>query len=96
MKLEILTPEHRILEAEIDAVQVPGLEGQFQILEDHAPMISTLQEGSVKIDLPSDHQHLDSLEGGLERDMADDQILRLPIKGGVIEVQQNHVILLAD
>lgn len=96
MKLEILTPEHRIFEADIDAVQVPGLEGQFQILEGHAPMISTLREGSVKIDLPSDHQQFDSLEGGLERDTSNDRILYLPIKGGVLEVQQNHVILLAD
>lgn len=96
MQLEIITPEHKIFDGEADAVQLPGKEGMFQILDNHAPIISTLKEGVVKIDIPGTHKHLDEISGHIERDKSDDKILRLNIKGGVVEVQNNKVILLAD
>lgn len=96
MQLEILTPEHRIFEHTVDAVQVPGANGLFQILDGHAPLISTLQPGTVKIDLPTDSKKLESLHGSLERDKSDDRLLRLPIDGGVVEVTKERVIILAD
>lgn len=96
MQLEILTPEHRIFESTIDAVQVPGSNGLFQILDGHAPLISTLQKGTVKIDLPTGQKKMDSLHGSLVRDRADDRILRLSINGGVVEVTRERVIILAD
>lgn len=96
MQLEIITPEHKIFEGEVDAVQLPGKDGVFQILDNHAPIISTLNEGTVKIDIPGSHKHLNELSGHIELDKSDEKILRLPIKGGVIEVQNNKVILLAD
>ena len=96
MQLEIITPEQKIFEGDADAVQFPGKEGMFQVLDNHAPIISTLVEGTVKIDIPGTHKHLNELNGHIERDKSDDKVLRLNIKGGVVEVQNNKVILLAD
>lgn len=49
MKIEILTPERKVFEGEIKSVRVPGKKGSFQVLKDHAPIISTLEAGSVII-----------------------------------------------
>jgi len=47
MKIEIITPEKKIFEGEIKSVRVPGKKGSFQVLKDHAPIISTLENGPV-------------------------------------------------
>ncbi len=96
MHLDIITPEAKIFSGDADAVQLPGADGQLQILDNHAPIISTLTEGRVKIDLASSSKKFDELSGKLEVDKSNDKILRLSIKGGVLEVQNNKVIVLAD
>lgn len=48
MQLEILTPEKKVFAGEVSLVTFPGAEGSFQVLDDHAPMISLLKEGSVE------------------------------------------------
>ena len=45
MKLEIITPEKHIFEGEADLVQLPGSDGLFEILKNHAPMIASLGKG---------------------------------------------------
>lgn len=47
MKLEILTPDKTVFEGEVISVTVPGAAGSFEILKDHAPIISTLEDGKV-------------------------------------------------
>lgn len=47
MKVIILSPEKQLYEAEVDRVVVPGEMGQFEVLENHAPIISTLVKGWV-------------------------------------------------
>lgn len=49
MKIEIITPEKKIFEGDIKSVRVPGKKGSFQVLKDHAPIISTLDNGPVII-----------------------------------------------
>jgi F-type H+-transporting ATPase subunit epsilon len=49
MHLEIITPEKKIYSGEVSSVSVPGMSGRFQLLEDHAPIISTLLNGKVKV-----------------------------------------------
>jgi F-type H+-transporting ATPase subunit epsilon len=49
MKIEIITPDKKIFEGEIKSVRVPGKKGSFQVLKDHAPIISTLDNGPVMI-----------------------------------------------
>ena len=46
MKIEIITPDKKIFEGEIKSVRVPGKKGSFQVLKDHAPIISTLENGT--------------------------------------------------
>jgi F-type H+-transporting ATPase subunit epsilon len=47
MKIEIITPDKKVFEGDIKSVRVPGKKGSFQVLNDHAPIISTLDKGSV-------------------------------------------------
>ena len=49
MHLEIVTPDKNIFAGEIDLIKLPGSKGSFEILENHAPLISTLEEGPVKV-----------------------------------------------
>ena len=50
MKLKIVSPERIEYEGEVTSVKVPGTQGNFEILNDHAPIISTLQRGRVEYD----------------------------------------------
>jgi F-type H+-transporting ATPase subunit epsilon len=49
MNLEIITPDKTIFKGEVDLVQLPGIDGSFEILNNHAPLISALREGIIKI-----------------------------------------------
>jgi F-type H+-transporting ATPase subunit epsilon len=49
MLLEIIAPDKELYIGEVDLVQVPGSKGSFEILKNHAPIISTLEEGQIKI-----------------------------------------------
>ncbi len=49
MKIEIITPDKSIYSGEVRSVRVPGRKGSFQVLKDHAPIISTLEAGPVII-----------------------------------------------
>ncbi|MDQ2753533.1 MAG: ATP synthase F1 subunit epsilon [Bacteroidota bacterium] len=49
MTLEILTPERKIFSGEVYGVQLPGIDGMFEILERHAPLVSALKEGKLKV-----------------------------------------------
>ncbi len=77
MYLEIITPDKKIFTGKVNVVQVPGSKGLFEVLEYHAPLISTLEKGRIKI-----------VEGNTES--------FFQIQGGVIEVKDNHVIILAE
>ena len=58
MYLEILTPESKIISGEITLVSLPGTKGSFELMNNHAPLISTLGAGSVKvIDTTGQTQH---------------------------------------
>lgn len=49
MTLEILTPESKIFSGDVYGVQLPGISGLFELLDKHAPMVSALKEGKLKI-----------------------------------------------
>ncbi|MCF8278167.1 MAG: ATP synthase F1 subunit epsilon [Flavobacteriales bacterium] len=78
MTLEIVTPEEKIYEGEVRHVQLPGKEGLFGILNNHAPIVSTLVKGRVKVEA------------------ADGDIQYFDIAGGVVEMNNNKVIVLAE
>ena len=65
MQLEIISPEKRIYSGEVVLVQLPGTQGSFEILNHHAPIISTLEKGQIKvIDLYGAHT-IFSINGGV-------------------------------
>ena len=78
MKLDIITPDKKIYSGSVRSVRVPGQKGSFQVLKDHAPIISTLDKGIVVV-------------------VAEDNtVAEFTIAGGVVEVKQDKIILLAD
>lgn len=65
MRIEIVTPDKKIFEGEIKSVRVPGKKGSFQVLKDHAPIVSTLDGGSVIIVSPDGKETVYEIEGGV-------------------------------
>ena len=49
MNLEILTPEKKLYSGEVYGVQMPGIGGSFEVLEKHAPLVSALKAGRLKV-----------------------------------------------
>ncbi len=50
MKLEIITPDKKVFEGDVEIVTLPGINGSFQVLKDHAPLVSTLAKGELIAD----------------------------------------------
>ena len=49
MTLEILTPERKLFSGEVYGVQMPGISGSFEVLDKHAPLVSALKAGRLKV-----------------------------------------------
>lgn len=65
MTLEIITPEKELFKGEVSLVQLPGLDGLFEVLNNHAPLIAALKKGQVKVsDTQSQEQFFD-INGGI-------------------------------
>jgi F-type H+-transporting ATPase subunit epsilon len=64
MYLEILTPDQKVFSGEITSVQVPGSAGSFEVLTNHAPIISTLDKGNVTIRMAKEEK-IFAIDGGL-------------------------------
>lgn len=56
MTIDILTPEKKLFSGEASAIQLPGINGSFQILNNHAALVSALKQGVVKVDTDKDSQ----------------------------------------
>ncbi len=65
MKIEIITPDKKIYEGEINSVRVPGKKGSFQVLKDHAPIISTLESGPVRMIDEANNEIIYEIGGGI-------------------------------
>ncbi|HPO65584.1 MAG TPA: ATP synthase F1 subunit epsilon [Bacteroidales bacterium] len=65
MTLEIISPGKKIFSGKVKLVQVPGKKGAFEILNNHAPIISTLSAGKVKVVTPDDEKNFFDITGGI-------------------------------
>jgi F-type H+-transporting ATPase subunit epsilon len=65
VKLEIITPEKRLFDGLVKLVQVPGAKGSFEILRNHAPIISTLIPGKIKVITETDKQEFYDIVSGI-------------------------------
>lgn len=67
MKLEIITPDKTVFTGEVQLVQLPGVDGLFEILNNHAPMIAALGKGRIKtMDADKKLQYFEITGGMLE------------------------------
>jgi F-type H+-transporting ATPase subunit epsilon len=64
MNVEILTPDKTLFQGDAEVVTLPGVNGSFQILKNHAPMIANLSKGSLSIKSSGSVQQFD-VNGGL-------------------------------
>ena len=97
MYLEIVSPEATLFSSEVDSVVVPGVMGEFEMLNNHAPIISLLKEGVVKIKTHSiSHLVFDELHADVIPHQADKKVLTVKINSGTVEMKDNKVIILAD
>lgn len=79
MKVEIITPDNVVFSGEnVQIVQLPGIDGSFEIMSNHAPLISVLKKGEIKVVVKNENPNF------------------YPINGGVIEVLNNKVLVLAE
>lgn len=92
MILEIITPEETLLNSEVEVVTVPGINGEFQMLNNHAPIVSLLSEGVIKI--KGNAISLNDPTISKFKKLKDG--FALNIKGGTLEMKDNKVIILAD
>ncbi|VAW24438.1 ATP synthase epsilon chain [hydrothermal vent metagenome] len=65
MFLEIITPDKKVFSGKVKLVQLPGSKGKFEILRNHAPIISTLGEGVVKVVKEDGGELLFDIDGGV-------------------------------
>ncbi|PWA05265.1 F0F1 ATP synthase subunit epsilon [Flavobacterium psychrotolerans] len=93
MLLEIVSPEAKLFSGEVTSVSLPGVEGSFQILNHHAPIVATLKEGVIKMVAPS-FLFNKEIEGEFTK--VNDQNYTLAITSGTIEMKDNKVIVLVD
>ncbi len=65
MKLSIVSPEETLFEGEVKSVKMQGIDGKFQVLNDHAPLISALDKGDIVIEEISGEQKSFAINSGL-------------------------------
>ena len=92
MQLEIVSPENTLLDANVDSVLVPGTDGSFQMLDNHAPIVSTLISGTIKI--LGEIENSDKLSDLFS--IVSPKEIHQTISSGVVEMKENKVIIFTD
>lgn len=91
MYLDIVSPEATLFSGEVISVTVPGVNGEFEMLTNHAPIVSVLKEGHIKI---AGNVALDKeVEAKFTKS---DKGVWLAINSGTLELKDNKLIILAD
>ena len=93
MYLEIVTPEAILFSSEVDSISVPGVDGEFQMLNNHAPVVSILKDGEVKIETLN-FKVDEKWESKFTK--TNDGKVSFSINSGTLELNDNKAIILAD
>ena len=97
MYINILTPDREVFKGEIVSVKVPGTQGAFQVLKNHAPIVSSLEAGVVTIVTGTgEFSFYDKESKSFKTDTQAGRELSYTISGGFIEVISNRVSLLVQ
>jgi F-type H+-transporting ATPase subunit epsilon len=96
MTISVLTPDRTIFSGSITSVSLPGVEGSFQLLSNHAPLVSALSQGNVTIETAGGAYSIydESTNAASEGDGA--RSLTFTIDQGFVEVLNNEVNLLVQ
>ena len=93
MKLNVITPTAKIFDGEVISVSLPGQDGIFQVLNNHTAIISSLTIGEIIIELvenTKDASYNEMIQ------IKDQNHIIISIKGGVAELINNELIILAE
>lgn len=91
MYLEIVSPEATLFSGDVISIAVPGINGEFEMLNNHAPVVSLLKEGQVKI-----YGDIILKDDVASKFSKENEATILAIKSGTLEMKDNKVIVLAD
>lgn len=94
MNIKILTPELVVFEGEVESILLPGELGEFHIMNDHAPVVSSLRTGKVKLITKGIED--ESFAKFFTKEPQRNNCYTYPINGGVIEFNHNSGIILCD
>lgn len=93
MKIKILTPEYVAFDGEVESVLLPGKNGEFHIMKNHAAIVSSLTGGKVKL---YTDQVAQPYAKNFSKEQEKDSVYSLPIKSGVIEFNHDKGIILCE
>jgi F-type H+-transporting ATPase subunit epsilon len=93
MYLEIVSPEATLFSGEVTSVTVPGINGEFQMLANHTPIVSLLEKGTVKFQ-GTNFVIADAYKAKFSK--VSNGSTSLEIASGTVEMKDNKVIVLAD
>ena len=97
MTIVVLTPDKEIFRGPITSVKVPGSQGQFQVLKNHAPIVSSLDPGSVElVTAKGEYKVYNDETGGIETSDEAGKKITFDVSGGFIEVLKNEISLLVQ
>tara|TARA_Y100001935_G_C17137070_1_gene423569 strand:- start:386 stop:670 length:285 start_codon:yes stop_codon:yes gene_type:complete len=94
MLIEVFSINSKLLSGKISSVTFPGSDGSFQVLENHAPIVSTLKKGKVIIEGEILMEGTDSLD--LYKIKKDKEKISLQIESGLMEMKKNSIKVLID
>nr|WP_315032148.1 F0F1 ATP synthase subunit epsilon [uncultured Chryseobacterium sp.] len=93
MNIKILTPEYVVFEGEVDSVLLPGKNGEFHIMKNHAGIVSSLIGGEVKLFTNSVGE---AFTKNFTKETGKDSVFAYKIKSGVVEFNHNKGIILCE
>lgn len=97
MYLEIVSPEAILFSSEVDSVTVPGIDGEFQMLNNHVPIVSLLVQGTIKISTHTQsHLVYEDLHATVAPHNDDNKVLTVAIQSGTLEMKDNKIIILVE
>ncbi|MBB4805557.1 F-type H+-transporting ATPase subunit epsilon [Chryseobacterium defluvii] len=93
MNIKILTPEYVVFEGEVNSVLLPGKNGEFHIMKNHAGIVSSLIGGKVKLYVNSVNE---IYAKRFTKENEKDSVFSYQIKSGVVEFNHNKGIILCE
>lgn len=97
MTISVLTPDRTIFTGQIAGVALPGVEGSFQLLDNHAPLVSALSAGNVTLQTAGGrYTYFDADAKAMTAPQTDARSMTFTIDKGFVEVLNNEVNLLVE